>query len=120
MEVSQQDLFSWSIYDSPLLCGLWAQVAFRVCPVGGRGGVGWREKNDFMGALQETANSTDFAHSTSTPQPGAKGGTCQEARVEAELANAKERIKGNPVVFGRFTRKEIAEQAQKFGAENQV
>ena len=92
------------------LCELWAQAADKVCPTSGRGVVGWRQKNEFLSALQEAADTGQRTNAQAAIESHLKSGDPKKCGYKT-LQEAIRFLRDHPVVFGQFTKQEIQTQA---------
>ena len=102
----------------PLLVKHWAQVASHSCPSPGRGAISWRSKNEFLGALQEAADSS--LRSGKAPIRGDSEDNQGENRPgEPTVDEAKRFLSEFPVVFGQFTKAEAAKAKEGFAQKDE-
>ena len=88
---------------SSKLCDEWAQIISRICPDHGVGVLGWRERNEFLSALQETSH-TNYRHTVADAHGHGQQGRGREERSNKCLQEAIRFLAKHPVVFGQFAK----------------
>lgn len=102
----------------PQLVKHWAQVASFCCPSSGRGAITWRNKNEFLGALQEAANSRILTGKASTGGDS-KDNKGEGPSAEPTVEEAKSFLAKFPVVFGQFTKAEAIKAKERSAREDE-
>ena len=96
------------------LCECWAQAAVSCAPPQAFGKLGWRQRNEFIAALTETTGDPDGISQTAALEPGSEVGPTTADRSFKSIKQAASFLRQHPVVFGQFTKTDIAKQYDKF------
>ena len=105
----------------PELCKEWARAASKVSPVQAIGDFQWRDRNEFLGALQEASGAFHQKDDGIFTGDYSKHGTNLKGRVsEDPTKEASKFIKQNPVVFGQFTKQQAEGEYRKHKVQEET